>query len=90
MVVWATAVMGGIDVIVNAHTRISVEGLGVMGSFEEGRHRVPAETGPDSPLVKVRGLALMGSVTVVRKPLRGRGRRTLRPGSGPRGELPGR
>lgn len=63
----ANAIMGSIDVVVNARTRLSVEGLGVMGSYEEGRHKVEPQVDAASPLVRVRGLALMGSVTVVRK-----------------------
>lgn len=63
----ANSIMGSIDVVVNAHTRISVEGLAVMGSYEEGRHKVEPQVGAGSPLVRVRGVALMGSVTVVRK-----------------------
>ncbi len=67
----AYAVMGGVDVYVNAGTRVSVEGFGVMGGFEQGRDRVAPVLGPDSPLVRVKGLALMGGVTVVRKPMPG-------------------
>lgn len=77
VVINANAVMGGIDIIVNAHTRVLVEGLGIMGAFEEGRAKVDPELGPGSPLVRVRGLALMGAVTVVRKPMPGQGRKRL-------------
>ncbi|WP_201931732.1 DUF1707 SHOCT-like domain-containing protein [Nocardioides donggukensis] len=81
VVVTAVAVMGGIDVHVNAGTRIAVEGLGVMGSFDEARPKVAAEIAADAPLVRVRGLALMGAVTVQRRAMPGesrRGRRALR------------
>ncbi|GAA0975619.1 hypothetical protein ENKNEFLB_03721 [Nocardioides aquaticus] len=67
----AYAVMGGVEVFVNAGTRVSVEGFGVMGGFEQQRDKVEPVLGPDSPLVRVKGLALMGGVTVVRKPMPG-------------------
>lgn len=78
VVINANAVMGAVDIIVNAWTRVTVEGIGIMGAFEEGRARVAPELGPTSPHVRVRGLALMGAVTVVRKPMPGEKRRRLR------------
>ncbi|GAA4380648.1 DUF1707 SHOCT-like domain-containing protein [Nocardioides caricicola] len=63
----ANTLMGGIDIIVNAHTRVIVEGAGVMGTFEQARDKVEPQLTPDSPVVRVRGVALMGAVTVVRK-----------------------
>jgi len=69
----AVAIMGGIDVVVNAHTKVVVEGIGIMGAFGQGRDRVPAQVGPDSPVVRVRGFALMGGVGVVRRPMPGKG-----------------
>ena len=89
VVINASTVMGGIDVIVNAFTRVSVEGVGIMGAFDEGRAKIEPAFGADSPLVRVRGLALMGAVTVVRKPMPGEGRKHGRglPGTGPHGQL---
>jgi hypothetical protein len=89
VVVNASTVMGGIDIVVNAFTRVSVEGVGIMGAFDEGRAKIAPALGPDSPHVTVRGLALMGAVTVIRKPMPGEGRRRgLRlPGTGPHGQL---
>jgi hypothetical protein len=74
----ASTVMGSIDIVVNAWTRVSVDGFGVMGDFSQGRDKVPAEIGPSSPLVRVKGIALMGAVTVVRKPMPGEPRRRRR------------
>lgn len=74
----ASTVMGAIEIIVDRATRVRVEGVGVMGAYEEGRPRTAPEFGPDSPLVRIRGVALMGNVTVIRKDprrLRLRGRR---------------
>jgi hypothetical protein len=67
LVVDAYAVMGSIEVIVDAGTAIRVDGVGVLGDFSQGRDKVPAETGPGSRQVTVRGLALMGSVAVQRR-----------------------
>lgn len=78
VVIHASTIMGGISVIVNARTRVVVEGLGIMGGYDETRPKVEPDLGPDSPVVRVRGLALMGSVDVCRKPMPGeRARRFL-------------
>lgn len=78
IVINANAVMGAVDVVVNAWTRVTVEGVGIMGAFEEGRAKVEPEVGPQSPHVRVRGVALMGAVTVTRKPMPGEKRKRLR------------
>ena len=77
VVINANAVMGGIDIVVNASTRVSVDGIGIMGAFEESRSKVAPTIGPGSPLVRVRGLALMAGVTVHRKPMPGEPRMRL-------------
>lgn len=66
-VINASTFWGGIDVVVNAHTHVVVEGIGLMGAFDQARDKVPAELTADSPVVRVRGFALMGAVTVQRK-----------------------
>jgi hypothetical protein len=78
VVVTANAVMGSVDVVVNARTQVIVEGIGIMGDFSEARPKVPTDIGPGSPVVRVRGLALMGAVTVKRKPMPGETPRMLR------------
>ncbi len=65
-VITANAFWAGIDIIVNAHTVVVVEGIGVMGAFDQV-DKVEPEITPDSPVVRVRGVALMAAVTVVRK-----------------------
>ncbi len=70
-VIDAYAIMASIDVVVNAWTHVVVEGVGIMGDFSESRPKVPAELGPDSPVVRIRGMALMAAVTVQRKPMPG-------------------
>jgi hypothetical protein len=64
----ANAVMAGVEVIVDAHTHVLVEGTGVMGEFKEAKPKVPYEPRPHAPVVRVRGIALMGSVEVKRLP----------------------
>ncbi len=74
-VIDAYAIMAGIDIVVNPWTHVVVDGVGVMGDFSEARPKVPAEVGPDSPVVRVRGMALMAAVNVRRKPMPGAPRR---------------
>lgn len=67
VVITANTLMGGVDVIVDERTKVIVDGIGIMGTFEQGRDRVEPRLSDDSPVVRVRGVAIMGSVTVVRK-----------------------
>lgn len=76
-VVYANAVMAGIDIYVDARTHVIVEGVGIMGAFDQGRDKVPAEITADSPVVRVKGVALMAGVTVTRKGPPGEVRRRL-------------
>ena len=79
--IYANAVMAGIDIYVDAHTHVIVEGVGIMGAFDQGRDKVPAEIAEDSPVVRVKGIALMVGVTVTRKGPPGQLRRRLLGGS---------
>lgn len=79
-VIYANAIWAGIDVIVNARTKVIVDGVGIMGAFDQARDKVEAELGPDSPVVRVKGVALMAGVTVVRKRMPGEERRKQLPG----------
>jgi hypothetical protein len=74
----AYAIMAGIDIIVNPWTQVLVEGFGIMGDFSEARSRVTAELTADSPVVRVRGMALMAGVSVKRKGMPGERPRLLR------------
>ena len=67
VVINANAVMGEVKVLVDAATTVIVEGTGVMGDYSEQRPRVPFTPTDDSPVVRLRGFALMGSVNVQRK-----------------------
>jgi len=74
VVINANAIMGGIDIIVNAHTKVVVQGIGIMGAFDQARDRVEPELDDFSPVVRVKGVALMAGVTVVRKGMPGTGK----------------
>ena len=77
-IIYANAVMAGIDIIVDDRTHVIVEGVGIMGAFEQSRDRVPAQLTADSPVVRVKGVALMSGVTVTRKAMPGGKPRILR------------
>lgn len=82
VVINASAVMGEVKVVVDAGTTVIVDGFGVMGEFKEARAKVPFDADQGGPVVRVRGMALMGSVHVQRKAPAGGRRRGLPPGSG--------
>lgn len=73
----AVAIMAGIDIIVNAQTQVVVDGVGIMGDFSQARDKVPAEITAGSPVVRVKGMALMAGVTVQRKAMPGETRKRL-------------
>lgn len=77
----ATAIMAGVDVIVDAQTRVVVDGFAFMGEFNERTPKVAAEEVAGAPVVRVKGLALMGGVRVIRKGPRTPSRRELRGGA---------
>ena len=76
-VIYANAFWAGIDIIVNEHTNVIVEGVGIMGAFDQGRDKVAPNIGPDSPTVRVKGVALMSGVTVQRRPMPGTRKRKM-------------
>ncbi|GAB3031894.1 hypothetical protein GCM10011376_25380 [Nocardioides flavus (ex Wang et al. 2016)] len=73
----ASAVMGDVKIIVPADMHVLVDGTPIMGDYGQAKDKVPAELGPDSPVVRVRGMALMGSVQVQRLPAPGTPRKYL-------------
>jgi hypothetical protein len=74
--VQVVAVMGGVDVEVDQDTTVIEEGVGLLGAFDDGSG--PPQR-PGGPRVRIRGLALMGGVSVSRK--------TIPPTQGDRREL---
>ena len=71
----ASAVMGEVKVLVDAATTVRMEGFGVMGEYSEQRPKVPFDADNPGVTVRVRGLALMGSVHVQRRGRPGEGLR---------------
>jgi hypothetical protein len=61
-VIRATAIMGGVQVLVPEGVRVEVVGLGIMGGYSESGSK-PA-VGSDAPVVRVKGLAFWGGVVV--------------------------
>ena len=68
-VIYANAIWAGIDIVVNEHTQVIVDGIGIMGGFEQARDKVAPTIRPESPVVRVKGIALMAGVSVQRRPM---------------------
>ena len=66
-VVYANAIMGGVNITVSPEVHVVMQGVGIMGGYVGPSGIEPS----DGPVLRVKGLALMGGVTVVRKPLKG-------------------
>lgn len=59
--------MGGATVVVGPRTRVVMEGVGIMGGYSGPSGLVDADLDPSSPVVRVRGVAIWGGVSVERK-----------------------
>jgi hypothetical protein len=55
--------MGSAEIIVPPGLAVETEGSAIMGTFEHV-DRAPAHPDPDAPLLRIRGLAVMGSVEI--------------------------
>jgi hypothetical protein len=66
-VLTVNAVMGGANITVGPGVEVVVEGTGIMGGYSSPSGGVPADLGPDSPVLRVRGVAFWGGVSVQRK-----------------------
>jgi hypothetical protein len=71
-VIRATAIMGGVQVLVPEGVRVEVTGLGIMGGFSEAGSK-PAP-GANAPVVRVKGLAFWGGVLVRHMKRKNKGR----------------
>lgn len=65
--IYALAIMGGVHVRVPPGVRLETDGIAIMGGFED-QPGLPAMGHDDAPVVRVRGLALMGGVGTEMKP----------------------
>jgi hypothetical protein len=66
VVIRVLALMGGVDIVVPDDCVLDASGFGVMGGFDH--HDRAGEPPPGAPVIKVRGLAVMGGVDAVRRP----------------------
>ena len=73
----ASTVVGDIKIIIPDHMNAVVDGTPILGDYGQVKDKVPANLGPDSPTIRVRGVALLGSVKVVRLPPPGTPRRFI-------------
>jgi hypothetical protein len=71
VVIVVNAVMGGADIKVNPQTHVIMEGTGIMGGYSGPSDKTAPELDADSPVVRIRGFALMGGVSVSRRPAPG-------------------
>jgi hypothetical protein len=69
--------MGQIKIIIPAHMHAVVQGTPIMGDYGQGKDKIPAILGPDSPTIRVKGVSLMVSVRVVRLPPPGTPRKLI-------------
>lgn len=60
------ATFGSIEIIVPPHFAVEVDGTAVLGSFDH-LERAPASPGPQTPILRVVGRAVFGSVEVETK-----------------------
>ena len=67
VVITINAVMGGASITVPPHVNVKMEGTGIMGGYSGPSGLVDADLDPDSPTIRIRGVAIMGGVSVERK-----------------------
>jgi hypothetical protein len=60
----AFALLGGVEIIVPEDVTVSVSGLGLLGRFGGEESQGP----PGAPVIRIRGLAVLGAVLVTRRP----------------------
>ncbi|HEX5089821.1 MAG TPA: DUF1707 domain-containing protein [Nocardioides sp.] len=67
VVITINAFMGGAQVIVGPTTRVQMEGTGIMGGYSGPSGLVEADLDESSPVVRIKGFAVWGGVSVERK-----------------------
>jgi hypothetical protein len=63
--------MGGANIIVNRSTNVVVHGTGIMGGYSAPRSDPEVRLTAESPTVHVKGVAIIGGVSIVRKGMPG-------------------
>ncbi|MFB9313620.1 DUF1707 SHOCT-like domain-containing protein [Nocardioides plantarum] len=75
-VLTVNAFMGGASIVVGPDVDVVMEGVGIMGGYSgpdpRRKHEVEAELTPDSPVLRIKGFAVWGGVSVERRPRDGR------------------
>lgn len=61
--VWIFTVMGGAEIIVPPGLSVESDGVAILGSFEH-REDASLQEDPDAPILRLKGMALMGGVEV--------------------------
>ncbi len=61
--VWVFAMWGAVEIVVPPGMPVEVDGVALMGGFEMESNE-PMVRRPDQPLLRVRGMAVMGGVSV--------------------------
>jgi len=69
VVLTINALMGGAQVIVGPNVRVRMEGTGIMGGYSGPSGLVEADLDDSSPVVRIKGFAIWGGVSVERKHL---------------------
>jgi len=67
VVITINAFMGGAQVIVGTNVRVQMEGTGIMGGYSGPSGLVEADLDASSPVVRIKGFAIWGGVSVERK-----------------------
>lgn len=62
-VIRAHAFLGGVNIVVDEGVEVHVEGIGILGGFEQSSSAGGAQV-PGRPIVRITGLALLGGVNV--------------------------
>ena len=70
-VLTVNAFMGGTSIVVGPDVDVVMEGTGIMGGYggpdPRRKHQVAAELTPDSPVLRIKGIAVWGGVSVERR-----------------------
>jgi hypothetical protein len=69
VVITINAFMGGAQVIVGPDVRVHMEGTGIMGGYSGPSGLVEAAVDDSSPVLRIKGVAIWGGVSVERKHL---------------------